>query len=155
MKRVIQIGVVFSLMLLGLSSGLVLNTGHAHSSVTDGQVFQLPAASPAEPQLQPGPVLDIKPHVQAETDSNRTVTVSGSGQVNARPDQAVIRVGVQTDAESAEAALSENSRKMQALLDSLEQAGVAPEDIQTTNIQLHPRYENQPEPQGGPPQVAG
>jgi uncharacterized protein YggE len=93
--------------------------------------------------------------LQTTNEVQRTVSVSGSGQAEAQPDQATVRLGVQTEAESAEQALADNNAKMQSLLDSLQQAGVASEDIQTQAIQLQPRYDQQPEQQGTGPIVTG
>jgi len=73
----------------------------------------------------------------------RTVTVSGSGQVSGQPDVAVITLGVQTEAEEARVALSQNSQQMQALIDVLKKADIAAEDIQTQAVRLQPRYEEQ------------
>ena len=80
--------------------------------------------------------------MQTDEDSSdqRTVTVTGIGQANAQPDQAVVRVGVQTEAENAAEALSENSSQMQALLATLQEAGIPEADIQTQFLQLYPRY---------------
>jgi hypothetical protein len=78
----------------------------------------------------------------AEDDSSRrTVTVTGIGRNFAQPDQAVLRLGVQTEAESAAEALSDNNTQMQALLATLNEAGIAEEDIQTQFLQIYPRYE--------------
>lgn len=88
----------------------------------------------------------------ADTPSQRTVSVSGTGQAEIRPDMAVIRLGVQTDAEQAADALSQNSQQMQAVIETLQEAGVAAEDIQTQQVQLQPRYQ---EPQPGPQQARG
>jgi uncharacterized protein YggE len=86
---------------------------------------------------------------EAEGDSSqRTVTVSGNGQVSAQPDLAAVRLGVQTEAEEATPALTENSRQMQALVDVLEDAGIPGEDIQTQVVRLHPRYEERPSAEG-------
>jgi len=80
--------------------------------------------------------------MQTDEDSSdqRTVTVTGIGQANAQPDQAVVRVGVQTEAENAAEALSENSSQMQTLLATLQEAGIPEADIQTQFLQLYPRY---------------
>lgn len=86
----------------------------------------------------------------------RMVSVSGLGQVSARPDQAIVRLGVQNEAETASEALTENSQRMQALLDALGEAGALDQDIQTQTLQLFPRYE--PPPEGSPeatPELAG
>jgi hypothetical protein len=76
-------------------------------------------------------------------------------------------LGVQTDAETASDALSQNSQQAQALIDALKEAGVADSDIQTQQIQLQPRYQT-PSPstsasatqasaaqQGGQPELVG
>lgn len=93
-----------------------------------------------------------------ESSLRRTVSVSGTGQVSATPDLAIFSLGVQTQAEEASAALAQNSEQMQAVIDTLKEAGVASEDIQTQVIQLSPRYE-QPTPQTGaqqgPPELVG
>jgi uncharacterized protein YggE len=86
---------------------------------------------------------------QGQTGSNQsqqTISVSGTGQVSARPDMAIITLGVQTEAEQASAALSQNNQQMQAVIDALKKAGIAAEDIQTQVINLQPRYEQPPAP---------
>ncbi len=70
----------------------------------------------------------------------RTISVTGLGEVAATPDIAHVTVGVRTVAETARAALSENSTTMAAVLDELRGTGIADRDIQTTNVSLHPRW---------------
>lgn len=82
---------------------------------------------------------DLAPSPQTEA-AERTVMVTGQGEVQAVPDTAVIWVGVQTEADTAEAAMDENNTKMQALIDSLESSGIETNDIQTKRINLYPRY---------------
>ncbi len=79
--------------------------------------------------------------VEDDDPQRRTVTVSGTGLVTAPPDLVVIRVGVETQAEEATAALEENSEQMQELIDTLQEAGVAEDDIQTQTVSLFPIYE--------------
>lgn len=89
-----------------------------------------------------------------EGQAPRTISVSGSGQVSAQPDVAVVTLGVQTETDEANAALSQNNTRMQSLIDALKEAGVASEDIQTSSIQLRPRYADAG-PGGGEPQITG
>ncbi|MDQ4078993.1 MAG: SIMPL domain-containing protein, partial [Chloroflexota bacterium] len=70
----------------------------------------------------------------------RTVSVSGTGEVSAAPDQATIQIGVRTEAETAEQALAENNERMSALVDTLRAAGIQSRDIQTTNFAIWPQY---------------
>lgn len=91
---------------------------------------------------------------QTSTPQARTVSVSGHGEVEAQPDEAIVRVGVQTDAETAGAAVQANSQAMQKVLDAVRSAGVSAPDVQTEQLQLQPRYEN-PGEQGGAPKLIG
>jgi uncharacterized protein YggE len=90
------------------------------------------------PAASPG--LALQEDIEDDS-AQRTVGVTGTGQVSAQPDTAVVTLGVQTEAEEAAAALTENSQQMQALVDVLKEAGIAAEDIQTQAIRLYPRYE--------------
>lgn len=74
-------------------------------------------------------------------DTNRTISVTGAGQVSATPDTAVVRLGVQTDADTAADALEQNSLRMQDVISATLDAGVAEEDIRTSGLRLQPRYD--------------
>ncbi|MFN2260113.1 MAG: SIMPL domain-containing protein [Parasphingopyxis sp.] len=69
--------------------------------------------------------------------------IVATGQVTRVPDLVVINAGVVTEAATAQAALSENNRRMRSVLDALEAAGIAERDIQTSSINLNPRYDYQ------------
>lgn len=71
----------------------------------------------------------------------RTVQVSGVGEGQIEPDTAVVNLGVETQDETAQTALEENNARMQALIETLEEANVPSENIQTRTIRLTPRYE--------------
>lgn len=85
--------------------------------------------------------------------TERTITVNGSGQVNMTPDIAIVRLGVQTEADSAAQALDDNSVRMQAVISATQAAGIAAEDIRTTGLRLQPRYDRPDD--GGVSQVTG
>ena len=72
----------------------------------------------------------------------RQITVVGTGEVKAAPDQATVQIGVQTQGEAARDALTENNAKMAALIEQLKQLGVAEKDIQTSNFSISPTYNN-------------
>ena len=78
----------------------------------------------------------------------RTITVTGSGKTVLTPDIAYINVGVQTEDPDASKAVSENNQQTQDVIDALTAAGVAKEDIQTTNFNIYPRQDY--DPQGQP-----
>jgi uncharacterized protein YggE len=68
----------------------------------------------------------------------RTITVSGSGTTTSIPTKASISFGVQTQDPSARAALAENSREMQQVIDALKKAGA--QDVTTQSVSLSPTY---------------
>ena len=70
----------------------------------------------------------------------RTLTVNGTGEVRAVPDQAQLSTGVVTQAATAAAALAANSRAMNAVFDTLKRAGIAEKNIQTSNFSVSPQY---------------
>src|SRR5918997_5874535 len=75
-----------------------------------------------------------------------TISVNGSGKISAVPDQALINVGVATQAPTAQQALAANSEAMTTLQSLLKERGVPSKDVQTTQIQVNPQY-SQPLPQ--------
>jgi hypothetical protein len=91
-----------------------------------------------------------QPQAPADTDevNQRTISVSGSGSVSAAPDLVVVRLGVETMAETAGEALTQNSERMAAVINSLEEAGVPSENIQTRTVRLNPQYETGPQGPG-------
>jgi uncharacterized protein YggE len=72
----------------------------------------------------------------------RTITVTGSAQLSVAPDEAVVSLGVRTQAQGAQDALDQNSAKMQKVLDALRALGLGDADLATSNIDLSPRYDN-------------
>lgn len=100
------------------------------------------------------PVFAQTPAQSSTTAALRTLHVTGSGVAVVQPDTAVVIIGVRTEAVEASAALDQNSQRMTALIAALRQAGVAEENIQTTNIDLSPRYADQTSA-NGQPQITG
>ncbi len=82
-----------------------------------------------------------------------TVTVAGIGTVSTAPDMAEITTGVVTQAPTAAQALAANSQAMERLLQALGALGVAPRDIQTTNISVSPLRRQGRD--GQPPEITG
>lgn len=61
--------------------------------------------------------------------------------VDIAPDTATIGAGVSTEAPTATEALRLNSAEMQKVVDRIKALGIAAKDIQTTGINLNPRYD--------------
>lgn len=92
------------------------------------------ASVPAAAQPAPSPVA-------AQLGPDRALlSLTASGQSRRTPDLAMFNAGVVTQGKSAAEALSENNRRMEAVVAALRRAGVAERDIQTSSINLNPRY---------------
>ena len=84
-----------------------------------------------------------------------TISLTGSGQVSVTPDIATIFVGVESQAETAAAALADNSQQAGQVIAALKDAGVVSPDIQTSNFSVSPIYNNRKTLSSGGPAVDG
>jgi len=80
------------------------------------------------------------------------VTVVGQGTAYGQPDQATVVVGVETFAATVAEATSQNQTTLDNVMAALTAAGIAAEDIQTTNYSL---YAEQTYGDNGPTGIAG
>ena len=78
----------------------------------------------------------IAPAAQA---SVRSLNVSGTGEVTLKPDIAYINIGVHTEKATASEATAQNNTDSQAVINALTAAGIAADDIQTTNFNIYQR----------------
>lgn len=84
-------------------------------------------ATPATTSAQPAP-------------PQRTITVTATGEVRATPDVAHVSAGVVTEAPAAQDALGANGKLMTKVIASIKASGVQASDIQTSNLDISPRY---------------
>lgn len=96
-------------------------------------------------------VLAILP-VKAQ--ENRTISLSGSAEILAKPDRASFVVGVTTQSETARGAADENSAKIGAIITALTQAGVDQDQLVTRQLTISPVYNNSNN-RTLPPEIAG
>ena len=78
------------------------------------------------------------------------VTLNVTESVEAAPDVATVGTGVQTRAQTAQAAMQQNAAQTEKLIAALAKAGIAKADIQTSGINLSAQYDynnrdNQPQ----------
>lgn len=69
-----------------------------------------------------------------------TISVVGEGLATARPDMAVVSVGVVSQAPRAGDALAQNSKLMTEVVAAVKGAGIEARDIETSQISLRPQY---------------
>tara|TARA_R110000868_G_scaffold166806_2_gene400909 strand:- start:1673 stop:2443 length:771 start_codon:yes stop_codon:yes gene_type:complete len=78
------------------------------------------------------------------TTPQRSMTITGTGDVSARPDIAYLDSGVVSEGKTAAAALAENTKTMNALFAGLETMKIAKDDIRTSQFSVTPLYTNPP-----------
>lgn len=72
--------------------------------------------------------------------AQRTIMVTATGTATGTPDTLTVQLGVQTQAKTAGAALSDNNTKAQKLIASLHSQGVDKKDITTSDLSIYPTY---------------
>jgi uncharacterized protein YggE len=82
----------------------------------------------------------------AQTSAERSITVVGVGKVAGKPDIARVTVGIETQAPSLQTAVDDNKAKMNGLLDTLKQLGLADKDIRTSNYSVYTERVTSPTP---------
>jgi hypothetical protein len=85
-------------------------------------------------------VLPLVAPVQAEEAPPRTISVTGTGSVEATPDMATLMIGVTTQAETAAEALAANTAATDAVIARLTASGVEARDMQTSNLSINPNW---------------
>lgn len=73
--------------------------------------------------------------------SRNTITVSGEGEIYAKPDLALTTFIVKIEAKTVEKAMSDNTEKMNAVIEAMKGADIEEKDLKTTDFSIYPRYE--------------
>ncbi len=68
------------------------------------------------------------------------LTVQGTGNASATPDVLTVAVDIDVTDPNAQASLVDDNTKASAVTAVLKQGGVAPKDIQTSNVSIQPHY---------------
>ncbi len=97
----------------------------------------LPALAAASPAPALERLIDIS--------NDRWVEISGEGSVSAAPDFAQLTLGVTSTGKNAGEAMAANARAANALVSLIKAEGVAPADIQTSELSISPVF-SQPSP---------
>jgi hypothetical protein len=76
----------------------------------------------------------------AENTNPKTLSLSGTGKVTVKANQAIIVLGVFTEAKNADWAVQENALKMTDVVSALKALGIPEADIQTIGYNINPVY---------------
>lgn len=104
-----------------------------------------PAATSAGAS-QPAAVADGQSTVLASSFStdgdHRLITAQAVGTVTGTPDVLTVSLGVETRSDSAGTALAENNRLAGDVIAVIKANGVAPEDLQTSQLSINPTFDD-------------
>jgi uncharacterized protein YggE len=89
------------------------------------------------------------------SDTRRTISVSGQGEVSVSPDLAILAVAVETTAANAAAAAGENASRSAKVASALKGLVGKEDKVTTTRYSLEPRYEPVKRGEPGEPRITG
>ncbi|MDO8584454.1 MAG: SIMPL domain-containing protein [bacterium] len=69
-----------------------------------------------------------------------TISIEGQGKVTATPDIARVELGVYSEGTDVQRTQTDNTKKINAILDAIKKAGVSADDMQTSNYAISPKY---------------
>lgn len=154
MKKTSKIGLVSgSMAAAALMLGACGGTQEVDQASSEASA-PLVADTVPEPTVTPNadPIQTTHPNsIQPET----TLSISAEGSVNREPDIAFLNAGVQTQGDTAQAAMSANATAMNGVFDALAAANVDRKDMQTSNFSLQPQYDYSNRSNGEPPRLTG
>jgi len=85
-------------------------------------------------------VLIASPATADDKPQTPRIQISGEGEVHAAPDMAILDLTVLREADTAREAMTANNAAMRQVLDAMKEAGIAERDLQTSGINIRPRY---------------
>jgi uncharacterized protein len=134
MEKTRQAAVVLAVCASILLSGMII--AYKPGMVADFTEFRFPTGVP--PALGSA---GFSSTVAADTGTNpRTLSVSGTGIINVKANQATVTLGVYTEDKLASSAIEQNAVTMTAVIAALKQLGFTDNDMQTTNYAVTPNY---------------
>ncbi len=80
-------------------------------------------------------------YIGREFEAQEIITVSGQGEIYAKPDLAIVDFSVVSDAKTVAQAMEDNTKKMNAVIEAAKNQGVQDQDLKTVSFNISPRYE--------------
>ena len=80
-------------------------------------------------------------YIGQEIETKNTITVSDVGEIYAKPDLGITSFSVKTESKTVAKAMSENTEKMNEVIDSMKDLGIDEKDLKTTAFNIYPRYD--------------
>lgn len=79
-------------------------------------------------------------YIGQNVEQRNTIVVSETGEVYATPDLGIITASVINEAETVAEAMTENTERMNSVINAVKSQGVEDKDIKTTSFNIYPRY---------------
>lgn len=80
----------------------------------------------------------------------RTISVTGSATTSVLPDLVTVQFGVDTEAKTAQDAISANSQMMNSIVSAVQDSGISKDEISTSSFSIYPIYNDSvPDPKTG------
>ena len=133
MEKTSQAAAVMAVCASILLAGMMI--AYKPGMVTDATEFRVPTGVP--------PAVGLSSSIISATDTGtnpKTLSVSGTGVINVKANQATVSLGVYTEDKSASAAIDENASTMTTVIAALKQLGFTDDDMQTTTYTVYPNY---------------
>lgn len=83
------------------------------------------------------------------------ISVNGEGEVSVAPDMAILNLTVLREGDTARAALTASSDAMKQVLAALKEAGIAERDLQTSGLNIQPRFAQPGKERNVEPKITG
>ena len=78
-------------------------------------------------------------YIGREFEAQNTITVSGEGEIYAKPDLAIVDFSVKSEAKTVAPAIEDNTKKMNAVIEAVKNLGVQDQDLKTISFNISPR----------------
>ncbi|RLI27245.1 MAG: hypothetical protein DRO52_00665 [Candidatus Hecatellales archaeon] len=103
-------------------------------------------------EAEKGGLLRILPAETPRMVEAKTINVVGVGTAKGKPDRAILTFSVIARGETATEAYQDNAEKINSVIATLKEAGIAEEQMETVGYRLNPIYRH---PKGEEPTIAG
>ncbi len=80
-------------------------------------------------------------YIGGSYENRNIITVSGTGEIFAKPDLGIVGFSVVTEKSTVAEAVSANAAAMNGVIGAMKALGVQDKDLKTTGFNIYPRYE--------------
>ena len=131
--RVYRLALVVSVVLLVVLGSVMVYMLYNQRAPEKNLSFQYPTGTPMT-------LSTISPPQASTQQQYNTISVSGSGTISMKADQATVTLGVQTQGITASEAINNNTKLMTAVIDAVKTLGLTEGDMMTVSYNVYPIY---------------